>query len=152
MNMTFTQLKDILRRIKQIHYEVSHICETGERDRDRRTSLLVDFFGQWEDRLGWCLDALESEERQAFLNTWVQFSGMEELEKALDAIREVSANDPEKLVEKALVLQEEIIRLLEYLAGHLPSRDVQDRLGSLIALERKAARDLGSAIVMERDA
>jgi len=152
MNMTFTQLKDILRRIKQVHFEVSNICASEQQGTDRRTSLLVDFFCEWEDRLGMCLDTLEPEERKAFLNTWVQFAGMEEVEKALAAVREASANEPDRLVETALVLQKEIIKLLEYLAGRLKARDVRERLGALAEIERKAARDLGSAIVMERDA
>jgi hypothetical protein len=151
MTMTFTQLKDVLRRIKDVHYELSNICQE-DRVADRRARLLVQYVSRWEERLGRYLDRLEPAQRQAFLSTWVQFAGTEGIERALEAVRQASAEEPDKLLEKALGVQEEIAKALGHLAEQLNARDVRERLGALAELEHKATRELSSAIVMVRDA
>jgi hypothetical protein len=158
--MTFTQVTDILRRIEQVHHEVGRICsQVRHDDNNQRRVLLIDFFQQSEKRLGQRLEPVQNDRNDpmvgrnhAFLDTWIQFPGTEEIDAALEAIRDNHADNLDDLIGKCLDLHERVLRVLDHLAQSPGASDVRERLANVAAFERKAARDLGTAIVMHRDA
>ena len=152
MKTTFTQLKDVLQRIKQIHDEASDLCTHALDVEDERSDLLVDFFGQWERRLSHCFESLPPQREKTILDTWVQYAGTEEVEAALVDVRRAQHQDPDELVAKLLELQEQILQLLSQLAETQPTPDARQILSALVEFEQKATGDLSSAIVMRRDA
>jgi len=159
MDMTFTQMRDVLDRVRKTHREVSEICGRAKRNHDVRSGLLAEFFQHWEQRLGRCLDSLQAEERsahtqryQGFLETWVQFAGMKEIDVALDEVRVAEQGDTEELINKAFHLQEQLLKLLEDLVDRISTPEVKQKLVDLTNFEQQATRTLSSAMLTERDA
>lgn len=149
--MTFTRLHDILDHVKQTHYQAAeYFAQMGDLA-DERLRLFMDLFRQREDHLGHWLDALEREQGEVYLDTWIQFAPTEAMDDALATLLRAQHDPPDVLVYKSFCLQEEILKLLEHLADSLDAPDVRHRLLDLAALERKAARDLGVADIMQRD-
>lgn len=149
--MTFTQLHEILDHVKQIHYQAAECCAGVADADDERLSLLVDFFRQWEGRLGACLDSLQRDRREALLSTWVQFAPTEGLDRALSSLREAQEEGPSALVNKSHELQEEIEALLVQLADSLNAPEVSKWLLDLAEFERQAAKELGLADITRGD-
>jgi len=149
--MTFTQLHDILDHIKQIHLQAAECCAHVPESADERINLLVDFFRQWEQRLGGCLNSLQRDQRQTLLATWVQFAPTDGVDQALSSLRNAQQDGPEALVKKSHELQDEIDALLRQLADSLNAPEVCELLRDLTNFELQAAKELGAADATRHD-
>jgi hypothetical protein len=160
MRTTFMQVRDVLEHIKHVQFQAAECCTQMHRSDDDRVGLLIDYFRQWEVRIARCLEATETgaidnQRQRALLDTWVQVAGTDNVDRALEEVRRIQVDDPDdpdELISKSLALQEEILTFLEQLAGSLPARDVRGPLLSLAAFERKAAQELSTAVLTQRDA
>jgi len=152
VNTTFIQLRECLSHIGQIHKEVADISSRANVTKDGHAALLVDFFRDWERRLSKCYSAIPEHEQKAFLNSWIQYAGNEDVESALARVREAEHSQPEELTARSLELQEQILAWLRELADYDHPPEVRERLRMLADYEEKATRDLSVAIVTERDA
>ena len=150
--MTSTQLHGVFDEIKQIHHRAAACCAEGAHSSDVRLNLLADFFRQWEQRLEGYVDALEGDEQKAVLNTWVQFAPTEGINNALGSLRRTECHELGVFVKRCFELQDEIVTLLQELATSLDVPKVRRLLLDLAEFERQAAKKLGSAELMERDA
>ena len=156
MGMTFTQLRDVFEHVKQAHRRAAEYCkqaarpsETGQPD--ERLRSLADYFQQWEERLARFLDSLNDQQPDLLLETWLQFSGTDNVDQALDDLCATSIDEPRKLIDKSLVLQEQVVVLFEQLTGELDPSEQRDQMESLTEYERQAARELATAIVTQYD-
>lgn len=149
---TFTQLRDLLDYLKNVHEQAAECCAQAKYSTDQRVNLIVDLFGQWEQRLERFLDTLERGQRTAFLDTWVQFAPTEDIDEALSAVKQGRDQPPEILVRRCFDLREQILALFDLLADRLKAPEVREQLSDLAEIERKATKDLGIADIMRRDA
>jgi len=148
VNTTFTQLADIVQRIRQAHQEVSAVFRQARDGKNERSVMLVDFFSQREEELGCFLASLQwnPDQDTGVLDKWVQFAGTEEFEAALAAVHRAGQEEIDELIGKTLDLHEQIVRLLGRLTeGHTASNG-GDQLSSVAEFERKAAKDLSAAV------
>ena len=150
--MASTKLHDAFDEIKQIHHQAAACCAEGTHSSDERLNLLADFFRQWEERLESYVDSLERGEQKAILGTWVQFAPTEGIDNALSSLRRTKCHETGVFVDRCFELQNEIVTLLEELANSLEAPKVRELLLDLAKFEQHAARNLGLAEVMGRDA
>jgi hypothetical protein len=148
----FIRLRDLFDEIKQIHHQAAACCNEGAHSSDERLNLLKDFFRQWEQRLESYVDLAEVGEQEAILNTWVQFASTEGIHKALSMLRRSDCHELGVSVTRCFELQDEIVVLLRELACHLGVPRVRELLLDVANFEEQAARKLGSAELMTRDA
>jgi hypothetical protein len=148
MNTTFTQLTDILQRIKGVHREVGAVFDQARNGRTERSLMLVDFFCQREEELACFLDSLQRERDDEFFDTWVQFAGTEEVEAALVAVHRAGQEEIDELIGKTLDLHEQIVNLLGRLTDGWKTSNGRDQLASVAEFEHKAAKDLSTAVTM----
>jgi hypothetical protein len=148
---TFTQLRDILDQIKQVHFQAAECCAESPHADDERLNMLVDFFRQWEERLGGWLASLQEQQRQALLSTWIQYVPSDGVDQALAALRKAQPDGPASLVRSSFKLQDEIDSLLRQLADNLDASDVRELVLSLAAFERRATKELSVAGATRRD-
>jgi len=149
---TFTQLRDILDRLKTVHERAAECCAQAKHSDDERLNLLVEYFHRWERRLEDWLDSLERERRKTFLDTWVQFAPIEDVDHALATLCEAQEKDTETVANACFDLRQEVLKLIGLMADRLKGPDVREHLLKLAEIERKAARELAIADVMRRDA
>lgn len=151
--MSYKQLRDVIQRIEQVHGEAAKQClraESGEFH--ERLRWIADRFKQWEQMLHDGLQALEQDQQQQALNTWVQFDASDEIDATTDELRKISHDNAGEAIQLCMRLQNQIVTFLRNLAGGLNAPRVSELLLDVATAEEGVARQLGFSEVTKRDA
>jgi hypothetical protein len=152
---TFTQLHELLDRLRRIHHDASVCCRRAGESPDERLNLLADFFQQRQESLAASLDTSDSPDQaqgQAkALDTWIQFVPSRDVAMAMTELRQASKNNSQEVIRRAMELQTAIASLLAELSESVDGPEVNDLLTQLARMEASAAQQLGLTDVMDRD-
>ena len=150
--MAYMQLRDILAKIKRVHREVSDCCAESAESSDERIGLLADYFQGWQESMGRSIASFEESEREAILDTWVQFVPKQDVDKGVESMRRARGEDADTVVSEALNVQQKTAALVSQLAESMKVPAVSQMLAELSEFEQTVGAKLGRAEIEKRDA
>lgn len=145
--MAYIQVKDILVHAEKLREFLKNYARRHELKADN--DLLAGLFqevNQHERQLGICLSEFQSSTSQELQQTWIQFSGVEEVDEAMDGLSAVDELENEKVLEKLLEAEEALQRVYKLAKEQADAAKLQELFGELYDLQDHHLRYIANCI------
>ena len=145
--MAYLQVRDILAQAEKMRNFLRNFAE--KQQRKASNDLLAGLFhevNKHEKLLEQCLEDFELETTQDLLDTWIQFSGDDELEEAMASLSGVVEQNDDNVLEKLLHAEETLLRVYNQAHEQTSSERLQELFESLIELQDHHLRNIANCV------
>lgn len=145
--MAYLQVKDILAHAEKLREFLRDYTRRHELKADN--DLLAGLFqevNRHEVQLEKVLVAFEEDTPKELQQTWIQFSGVEDLDDAMDALSAVDEQDDQTILEQLLDAEETLQRVYRLAQEQADAVELQELFSDLLELQDHQLRSIGKCV------
>ena len=145
--MAYAQVAEILDYALKLQKRVASVCnQRSSTIADEQSKALFERLCHHEKNMQAYLKTYTSEATDGVLDTWIQYSGMEEIDAALEEINAARDGPAEVLLERILSADRHLQELYRLVAEQANAPRVNEFFDTLLEMEDLKARAIGDNV------
>lgn len=150
--MAYQQVRDILAHVRATQEHVLRYCEAHRHaaDDDMIRGML-ERVERHNNAMEACLAEYESGAAAAVLDTWIQYPGLERLDRTVGELATAGDEPAADVLERVLAAERMLLDVYQNVADQAHGRGVQEFFQNLLFMEAQTGRAIGRDVTDIRD-
>lgn len=150
--MAYKQVRDIMQRAQSLKGRLEKICaDYRENTDDEINRELLNRVKEHQSRVQWILEKHQQHASQGVLDTWIQFSGFDRLERAMIEMGDIDSDGGVEVVERVIEADNALFDVIEVAARQAQAPRVKEYFQVILDVEDSEARTTSRAVIEAQD-